>query len=315
MESEDSIPANKPVFSIMNDTQKLDWLNDASSKVADCLGLHFSSFDNLRKDLQAFDTDNTRLDLMKQNESYVCAFCTKQYRSREWFKKHLSKKHQWDFHTETDNVEPENASCIRQFILMALLYRDTYTSYQTGDGDRIVRNSYFEWLYAAALKHYKYKLWLWRFITYIVNLLGPEESFEYKWNLTVNLQGGKTSNIPNDNCVEIQVNNIKKLIERQGANKSFKSAREACMVTQVLDSVQTKLMKSTKTVKARRSRPPVDKSADIKRMVKCLRSQGLVKDLKWTSFSTFVDPLKCISATDLHTWINEQRKIAALLMK
>ena len=79
--------------------------------------------------------------------------------------------------------------------------------------------------------------------------------------------------------------------------------------------VQTKLMKSTKTVKARRSRPPVDKSADIKRMVKCLRSQGLVKDLKWTSFSTFVDPLKCISATDLHTWINEQRKIAALLMK
>ena len=50
------------------------------------------------------------------------------------------KEHQCDTHTEDDNVEADNASCIRYFMLMTLLYRDPYISYQTGDGDRIVRN-------------------------------------------------------------------------------------------------------------------------------------------------------------------------------
>lgn len=37
-----------------------------------------------------------------------------------------------------------------------------------------------------------------------------EDSFEYLWNMTVNLKGGIYNNIPNDNCVELQVNNIKR---------------------------------------------------------------------------------------------------------
>lgn len=40
--------------------------------------------------------------------------------------------------------------------------------------------------------------------------LGHKESFEYMWNLTVNVKKGISNNIPNDNCVELRVNNIKK---------------------------------------------------------------------------------------------------------
>lgn len=66
------------------------------------------------------------------------------------------------------------------FFLMSLLLRDTCNAYQMGDGEIIVRNAYMEWLYASGVKHSKYKLWLWRIITYINAILDTKESFGYK---------------------------------------------------------------------------------------------------------------------------------------
>lgn len=39
-------------------------------------------------------------------------------------------------------------------------------------------------------------------IFYIIVLLFFCESFEYKWNISINLVGGVDNNILNDNCVE-----------------------------------------------------------------------------------------------------------------
>lgn len=114
-------------------------------------------------------------------------------------------------------------------------------------------------------------------ITYIIAILDTKESFEYKWNMTVNLKGGIKNNIPNDNCVEIQVHNIKSQLNTQGANKSFQSARLICMTTQVVDGIKDQLMKSTKTVKSRSTRPTVDKTGDIVTIVKVLRQKGQVQ--------------------------------------
>lgn len=197
---------------------------------------------------------------------------------------------------------------------MSLLLRDTCNAYQMGDGERIVHNAYMEWLYASAVKHSKYKIWLWRMITYIIAILDTKESFEYKWNMTVNLKGGIKNNIPNDNCVEIQVHNIKSQLNTQGANKSFQSARLICMTTQVVDGIKDQLMKSTKTVKSRSTRPTVDKTGDIVTIVKVLRQKGQVKDLKWESFSNFKEPLYSINSEDLHNWIKAQKNAASFLM-
>ena len=83
-----------------------------------------------------------------------------------------------------------------------------------------------EWIYASALKHTKYTTWLFRILTYIISILNPQHRFEYIWNMIANLKGRRGKNIPNDNCVEIQVHNIKSQFNTQGSNKSFDSARQ-----------------------------------------------------------------------------------------
>ena len=203
---------------------------------------------------------------------------------------------------------------ITSFLMMSLLYRDTCDSYSMGDGERVVRNAHLEWLYASTLHHTKYALWLWRMISYAIAILSPKQSFEYIWNMTTNLKGGNNHNIPNDNCVEIQVQKIKKELQCQGANKSFQSAKMICMTTQVTEGIKEQLMKTTNIAKPGRTRACVDKSKDITAIIDCLRKNGHVKDIKWESFVNFKDPLVRINRQTLHGWIKDQKKIANIYL-
>ncbi|XP_062622142.1 uncharacterized protein LOC134283658 [Saccostrea cucullata] len=312
MEDLNSTPKPIPLFSLMSDNQKNDWLIDAAEKVITDLKINKVSFQHIVDDIAALDGDTNNLNAMKTDEIYLCAVCGKQYYRRGWLKKHLEKKHHWEFHVPQGSSEENNP--IQTFMFMSLLYRDTYDSYRMGDGDRIIRNVYFEWLYAAGIRHSKYKIWLFRILCNMC-LLSPEQSFEYKWNMTVNLQGGIGQSIPNDNCVEIQVHNIKSQLNTQGSNKSFKTAKQICMTTQVIDAIKDGLMSTTKTARSKSSRPVADKTKDIMTVVNFLRSQGFVKDITWSSFSKFKDPIRCIEAIDLHEWMIEQKEIAKVYMK
>ena len=55
-------------------------------------------------------------------------------------------------------------------------------------------------------------------------------------------KGGIGKHIPNDNCVKIQVHNIKSQLNTQGSNKSFESARQICMTTQVVGAIKENLI-------------------------------------------------------------------------
>lgn len=312
MEDPSSNPTPIPLFSLMSDNQKNDWLLDAAEKVLNELKINKVSFQGVVDDITALDSDTNNLDAMNSGDFYLCAVCGKQYFKSGWLKKHLEKKHHWKFHIPQGNSDVSNP--LQTFLFMSLLHRDTCDSYRMGDGDRILRNVYFEWLYAAGLKHFKYKIWLFRMICNIY-LLNPEQSFEYKWNMTVNLKGGIGQCIPNDNCVEIQVHNIKSQLNTQGSNKSFKSAKQICMTTQVIDAIKDGLMSTTKTARSKSSRPIVDKSEDIITVIKCLRSTGFIKDITWSSFNKFQDPISRIECGDLHNWIVQQQKIANTYMK
>lgn len=249
---------------------------------------------------------------MKHDLTFSCAMCDKTYIHKTWLKKHLVKRHNWTVHETTKLTDPDKP--IASFFRMSLLYRDTCDAYKMGDEDRIMRNAKFAWVYDSGLSHSKYKIWLWRMITYVNSILPPDQAFEYKCNMTVNLKGGIYNNIPNDNCVELQVRNIKKELITQGANKSFRSAKTICMTTQVIDGIKEQLMHTTKTTKSSRSRPDVDKTTDIMTMVNSLRSKGPVTDLSWGSFSKFKDPLHQINVLKLHEWINDHKNIAGLYM-
>lgn len=105
-------------------------------------------------------------------------YVKKTYSRAGWFKKHLQKKHAFVF--------PDSEICklkfnhLHSFIQTSLLFRDTLESYKMGDGDRIVKNAYFEWLYALSLHHTKYAIWLWKMIAYVDAVLSPAESAECK---------------------------------------------------------------------------------------------------------------------------------------
>lgn len=312
MEDLSCTPKPIPLLSLMSHDQKNEWLLNAAEKVLNELKINEVSFQAITNDMGALDGDTSNLDAMKSEDFYLCAVCGKQYYKRGWLKKHLQKKHHWKFHIPEGHSKDNNP--IQTFLFMSLLHRDTCDSYRMGDGERIIRNVYFEWLFAAGLKHSKYKIWLFRTLCYIY-LLSPEQSFEYKWNTTINLKGGTGQCIPNDNCVELQVHTIKSQLNTQGSNKSYKSAKQICMTTQVIDAVRDNLMSSTKTAKSKSSRPTVDKTKDIVTVINCLRSKGFVKDLIWSSFHSFKDPISHIDKIDLHDWILHQKEIANLYLK
>ncbi|KAH3800679.1 uncharacterized protein LOC127837580 [Dreissena polymorpha] len=313
MEDVTSDPSSPQLLHLMSPEQKVRWLNEISLRIIDNLKLNeLSSVNELRDNLLALNAEDDQLKAMKQEDIYKCPLCNRTYKCKQvsWFKKHLIKKHHWTLHTVSTDVKATNA--VQHFLFMSLLFRDTMDSYKMGDGERILRNAYFEWLFDSSVKHTKYKLWLWRMISYVISILGVEDSFEYLWNMTVNFKGGIYNNIPNDNCVELQVNNIKRELATQGANKSYQSAKNICMTTQVVDAIREQLVRTSKTVRSRRERPVVDKTNDIVHMVKFLRQQGPVKDLAWKSYSSFKDPIKCIDADELHIWINRQKTIASI---
>jgi hypothetical protein len=246
---------------------------------------------------------------MKTREGYSC-FCGKPYKTEGHFRKHLSSVHKWKFNTP---IAKENlGGSVSCFLRMACLLRDTNDAYKMADGERCTRNAKFEWRYASATKHSKYKLWLWRMLFYTIALLSPRASYEYKWNISTNLVGGVDKNIPNDNCVEIQVKTIKNQLKTQGANKSFESARTITLTTQVLDEVKMNLVRENNTIRSSRNRPNVDKSVDIKTIASCVlnMSDGQIKDLEWKSFTKFKKPLESLDTLKLYHWLNENKAVA-----
>lgn len=181
-----------------------------------------------------FDQRDRQLqDMLLDNGRYKCTHCDRTYVTKGGVVRHLKKVHGVDLDLDTVRATTtEEATSARaivaSFSRMAFLYRDTSDSYRMADGDRIFRNAKLEMLYAYSLKHTKYRLWLWRMLSYELAILSPCEAFDYKWNTCTNLQGGIGRNIPNDNAVELQVGEIKKRLQREGSNKSFESAQLIC---------------------------------------------------------------------------------------
>ena len=315
MESLSSVPNARsvPVFSLLSSDQITSCLMQEAEKIVDCLQLNnFRNLNFLNDEISKLDADQATLNSMMSETGYACAICGKMYSKTGWFKKHLQKKHGFVF--SDVSVCTLNANPVNFFLQMSLILRDTIDSYKMGDGDRIVRNAYFEWLYASSLRHTKYANWLWRMISYVDAVLTPAESAEYKWNMTVNLKGGAQNNIPNDNCVELQVGNIKRQLNTQGSNKSFQSAQNICMTTQVVEDIMENLQRTIKSVKSRRIRPEVDKTCDIVKMVEHLRKNGSVQDIRWEHFSSFKAPIDKINPNNLFEWIGKQQQIASMYM-
>lgn len=74
MDDISSTPVDAPVFSMMNDQEKADWVLHAANKVVESLGFcDFGTIHHLRENLQALDQNNSQMEGMKNEDlSSLC---------------------------------------------------------------------------------------------------------------------------------------------------------------------------------------------------------------------------------------------------
>lgn len=203
------------------------------------------------------------------------------------------------------------------FGFCALLLLDTYDAYRQCDGDRIFRNTRFEFLLCDASHHIKYRLNLWRMMAYDLAILSAREAYEYRWNCSVNLQGGQGCNIANDNMVEIHVGQIKKRLKAQGSNMTFKSAQIACDTLQIHQVLCQQIQKEAQAHQASRKRPEVLKHKDVEVMARQLLDAGFLHhqcNSESQTFKNFVNPLHKVNMVKLCEWMRVNKDRAAVEM-
>ena len=234
--------------------------------------------------------------------------CDKTYKRLGNLKRHLKREHNWTVDVSCPTLSKGSAKTVcGSFVKHALLARDTSDAYAMGDGNRAFRNAKFEFLYANSLGHTKYRLWLFRMLAYEKAVLTPKEAFEYKWNITANLQGNVNSCIPGDNLVELQVGKIKRKLKAQGANVNFNTAQLATKTTQVIDQIKVHMDSQISTGHSK-SHGVVDKSLDVSKMAHELMFSNYFKsNITLNAFKSFIDPFQKSSPAALSDWLNNNK--------
>ncbi len=178
---------------------------------------------------------------------YQCPACKKRYKTKTGLTRHVSTSHPI---MESLGIDQNGQRCSlslperESLIHLLLLIRDLTDAYAMGDGDRIFLDLKLAFLYFFSTGHTKYRLWIWRMLAYDIAILTPRQSFEYRWNTCINVNGGLHGNIPDDNLVELNVKQLKELLRSQGSKVSYESARIACLTMKYMNYVKLNLSKS-----------------------------------------------------------------------
>ncbi|XP_033724871.1 uncharacterized protein LOC117314858 [Pecten maximus] len=312
----ESDPTRKQVlFDALGDEQRYQFIHTIAEEILDKYIKCVDELDNIQQRSAELDLKKNAIANMynKEEEKYNCCYCRKRYKTTGHLTRHLQANHNWV--KEVADPQSSMQDCIAlyrgSFMKCALLLRDTNDAYKMADGDRITENAKFQLLLSHVGRHTKYQLWLFRFLAYIVALLSPRMSYEYKWNCTSNLHGGIGHNIPNDNLVEIQVQKIKKKIHDQGANCTYASARRAALTTQVQHEIKENIQHECHMKVSGSKRPEVSKLNDIVAMVKELQSANVMDNIngrEYNAFPKFADIYSCVRINELHDWISKGKE-------
>ena len=74
-------PANVPLFSLMNDDEKRDWIHYQADLVMD--------IEKLKENIKLLEIDCQKLCEMKEGTAFHCALCGKHYVTEGHFRNHL----------------------------------------------------------------------------------------------------------------------------------------------------------------------------------------------------------------------------------
>lgn len=92
MDNMTSRPSEIPVFSLMTDKEKVDWVTKAAVAVLDHLQVSkFDSLDELSENISSLDRDEFNINAMHNGEKFECAMCGKSYKRKTCFGSILRK--------------------------------------------------------------------------------------------------------------------------------------------------------------------------------------------------------------------------------
>ena len=291
---------------------KVNWLYQHARAIREHLTLNDSQ--NIAEDIVKITAEEEWLQGRKgEDGKYHCTQCLKKYVFTKRLRKHLKDVHHAELPADavtppTDEPDPVIPSLIK----LLFLQHDTHHAYAYGDGDRLMRNAKFEFLYQFPSSHIKYRLWMWRLLAYDMAILPQRAAMEYRWNQVVNTHGGSGKCIPNDNFVEMQVKNIKQNLSRQGPNKSFATAQTACKTTQVVSSIKDGLLKTCGKHAKSGDHCLRDTTKDVMDLARSITEAGLIENpgQGLEGFENFKNQHHKIKPRDLNQWMVEQKKIA-----
>lgn len=222
------------------------------------------------------------------------------YKRKNDFKKHINT-HGCLQEELSDEKSVKCVSKEESVAHLLLLTHDLWDAYRHGDGDRVFLGVKFAFLQLFTTTHMKYRLWLWRMLAYEA-ILPTAEAFEYKWNVSANLVGEKSNNIPDDNVIEICVKELKDLLHAQGANVSFHSAQVACASMKYIRNLKSSIKDFTDVRSHSGHRSEIDKTNDVVKIANEVYSRSDSQILTQRFISKIKPP-------DLYAWCNEQAKL------
>ena len=117
------------------------------------------------------------------NNVYKCqnVLCTKQYKRRADFRKHLKLSAHGNLLKDVVVENPINRVSKEESLAhLLLLIHNLWDSYRLCDGDRVFIAIKFAFMHIFTTPHVKYRLWMWRMLVCELSVLSPADAFEYK---------------------------------------------------------------------------------------------------------------------------------------
>jgi hypothetical protein len=269
---------------ILSPVERMLWLEEQVDVIYRTLCPSWVSthFKQLSDSISTLETNEQLIKQSKKNSVYCCLepTCSVQFLTKGRLLNHLNSTSHGTAKLATV-VASKKHQCKKSesLVYMLLLLRDLWNAYKMCDGDRIFRDLKLALLYFYPTGHSKYRLWVWRMLAYNTSVLSARKAFEYRWNMCANTSGGISSNIPDDNLVELHVKKLKDLLRQQGSNVTFQSASTAASTMQFLDKVKENLNQQCKVVNSvcHPYQKPVDKEVDVVKLA-CEINRGRVSE-------------------------------------
>ena len=332
-----SAPANYPLptgMEKMRKAEKLDYLNEISSKVVDAFVFRSNAEVN---DLVGGVLSEEERDILQQQEltaegRFPCRFpgCSRSFKYNGRTRRNHELSHEPPVQVDNETLVTTSSVCTTPpkeskpgddvynyncaLMTDCFLFFNFLDAIKEGDGVRIMRQYKYIMLYCKADGSHstKYALECLYQVFLVHALLSERDSERFVWNRSVNNSGKKGTNIPLDEDTEHSNNFLKQGIRNLGPNVTENAVQRLSHAESPTASILTNLDDSIKRLLRSGKHSTGSLERDLNELVKRAVEFNIFTELEgrtYKQFSSFRrDRLADLDASSLHKWINKHKK-------